>query len=91
MPSGQSLILYMFLLRSLALFLLLCGRNNGRADIFMSSCTMFVFASLMEYAVVNILMAADEVINNAPYSSSNRTCTTAVSIHGVSKVTSNNK
>lgn len=25
-------------------------------DIFMSSCTVFVFASLMEYAVVNIIM-----------------------------------
>lgn len=32
-------------------------------DIFMSSCTVFVFASLMEYALVNILMTADEKRN----------------------------
>ncbi|RWS20780.1 glycine receptor alpha 1-like protein, partial [Leptotrombidium deliense] len=32
-------------------------------DIFMSSCTVFVFSSLMEYALVNILMAADEKVN----------------------------
>ena len=50
-------------------------------DIFMSSCTVFVFASLMEYAVVNILMAADEKTNQSPYSSTfNRTYTTAVPI-----------
>lgn len=32
-------------------------------DIFMSSCTVFVFSSLMEYALVNILMSADEKTN----------------------------
>lgn len=32
-------------------------------DIFMSSCTVFVFSSLMEYALVNIFMAADEKNN----------------------------
>ncbi|XP_054715918.1 glycine receptor subunit alpha-2-like [Uloborus diversus] len=36
-------------------------------DIFMSSCTVFVFASLMEYAVVNILLGeiAEEYIEEA--------------------------
>ncbi|XP_076313460.1 glycine receptor subunit alpha-2-like [Tachypleus tridentatus] len=35
-------------------------------DIFMSSCTVFVFASLMEYAVVNIISGDDDSDNNEP-------------------------
>ncbi|RWS10724.1 Glycine receptor subunit alpha-3-like protein, partial [Dinothrombium tinctorium] len=58
-------------------------------DIFMSSCTVFVFSSLMEYALVNILMAADEKVNFSSislFTTQNRTINNDATTTKVSEV-----
>jgi hypothetical protein len=40
-------------------------------DIFMSSCTIFVFGSLIEYAVINVLMTEEERLDDKDWANKN--------------------